>query len=104
MDVIQWASPDVHPTPMHYIGIQLLLPDKGHMHTAHLMQRVFRGVLAGRSGRKAAAARIDDFAAQLLGDGRTPGLCITLDNLQLGYSAERSSPSITRSTHALSLA
>ena len=79
-DVIRLTSRVVHPAPMHYIGVQLLIPDKEITHPAHLMQRVFRGVLAGRGGRKDAAARVGDFATQVPGDGRTPGLRITLDS------------------------
>ena len=64
---------------MHNIGIRLWLSDKAIMHTAHLMQRVFRGSLAGRGSRKDAAAGIGNFATQVPGDARTPGLRITPD-------------------------
>lgn len=79
MDVIQSTIPAVHPPPLHNIGIRLLIPDKGIMHTAHLMQRVFRGVLAGRDSRKTAAG-VGDFATEVPGDGRTPVLRITPDS------------------------
>jgi hypothetical protein len=47
------------------------------MHTVHLMQRVFRGVLAGRGSRRDAAAGIGSFAKDVPGDRRTPVLRIT---------------------------